>query len=82
MRVPTVTLKNKKTGQVIIVNEADWAENALPNGIVMSNADWERVSETRGDGEEAEQQAADTAAVVKAQAAKTGEADKAAAQKK
>lgn len=62
MRVPTVTLRHKSSGQVIVVNENDYANGSLPGApeVCINGSDWERVSETGGDAGAAEVAAADS----------------------
>lgn len=52
MRVPTVILRHRETGQVLKVNLSDYILGSLP-GISLGSTTWERVGETHGDeGEE------------------------------
>lgn len=61
MRIPTVTIRNKKTGATFIVNEVDYAQNRLPGMDVRFGAgDWERVSETQGESNPIKEKEAET----------------------
>lgn len=53
MRIPTVTLKHKSTGETIVVNECDYALGSIP-GIDLSTNKYVRVSETHGNSDEAQ----------------------------
>ena len=69
MRIPTVTLKNKK-GETIVVNASDYAEGSIP-GINL-NSGWSLVKEAGGT-DEGHTAAKENRAVVEKQAAKAEE---------
>jgi hypothetical protein len=50
MRVPTVKVRCRETGRIMVINEVDWAFGSIP-GVDMGG--WDRIRETHGDGDEA-----------------------------
>jgi len=75
MRIPTVKVRNKKTGETMIVNQADYAQGSLTSDMQLNATDWEIVGdETIGelkaaDRDEADEQHADNSASMTAQVA-------------
>lgn len=47
MRLPTVTLRNRNTGAIRKVNQSDYGNN-----LIAWSSNWERIGETRGEGNE------------------------------
>lgn len=74
MRIPTVTVRNKETGETLVVNETDYATGSLPSNpdIRLGSPEWERVNESSQD--EAGTAAAVADAVASAEAARALEA--------
>jgi hypothetical protein len=63
MRVPTVKVRNKATGETMIVNEADYAQGSLTSDMQLNASGWERVGEeTTGEQDDFSKKEADEAA--------------------
>ena len=77
MRVPTIKLRNRGTGQVIVVNESDYILGSIPGVCIGSG--WDRIGETHGDPNDehlAFEAAAATRKLVEAQAIRGAELDR------
>jgi len=60
MRIPTVKVRNTKTGETMIVNEADYAQGSLTSDRQLDASGWERVGEeTIGELNEVDRDKAD-----------------------
>ena len=72
MRIATVKIRHRGSGKILIVNEIDWAMGSVPG---VSFADWDRIGERRGDGDEAMEAAKAQRELVEKQRPKGAELD-------